>query len=477
MIRNIFRIETIITGFMIVYFLKHLPKIFLIGDYIIINLFFIFGKLYFFKFNDRDFEQDYKAHFLILNISWLVITIIIKPYKNLKMKESSLHFNALTKSFALLIFTSLIFLTVVFSVKIDYRNMVLYFLLVGFFMTLTRLLFFLYRKNNRVKLGRKLICFNTVLVGENHISSSFLSNNNLRRSIGIRGSYSLTDTKIKNKYLGDINQLFEDLEKTKITSIIFCDDNIHVELYKQIIEVAEQKMIRIYMVPGFKYINLGPNYLDVIHEIPFLKLLREPLSNPKKQILKRIFDICLSTFVMVFILSWLVPIVAIIVKLESGSSVFFLQNRSGLNNKTFKCIKFRSMAVNRSADLKITIKNDPRITKFGALMRKTSIDELPQFINVFLGDMSVVGPRPHMISQTEIYSKITKKYMTRHIVKPGITGWAQVTGSRGEIFTHIDMEKRVEKDIWYIQNWSFFLDIKIIFLTLYNVLKGDEQAY
>ncbi|WP_307456220.1 sugar transferase [Chryseobacterium sp. SORGH_AS_0447] len=155
----------------------------------------------------------------------------------------------------------------------------------------------------------------------------------------------------------------------------------------------------------------------------------------------------------------------------------FIQKRSGLNNVPFNCLKFRSMKSNRNADLQVAKKNDARITKFGAFMRKTSIDELPQFINVFLGDMSVVGPRPHMLSQTEMYSKITKKYMTRHIVKPGITGWAQVMGSRGEIFSLKDMEKRIEKDIWYIQNWSFFLDMKIIFLTLYNIVKGDDQAY
>jgi putative colanic acid biosynthesis UDP-glucose lipid carrier transferase len=462
---------------MLVYFLKHLPKIFLIGDYIIINLFFFVGKLYFFEFNDRDYAQDYKAHFILLNISWLVITIITKPYKSLTINESSLHFNALTKSFILLIITSLVYLNLIFSVEIDYRNMIIYFILVGFFMTLTRFLLFLFRKKIRFKLGQKSLYFNTVLVGENSLATSLLSNQNLRRLMGIRGSYTQDTTETKNKYLGGIDQLFDDLENTKISSIIFCDDNIDVELYKKIVDVAEHKMIRIYMVPGFKYVNLGPYYLDVIHEVPFLKLLREPLSNPKKQILKRSFDVGFSLFVMVFLLSWLIPVIALIIKLESNTSVFFLQKRSGLNNETFNCIKFRSMAVNKNADLETASKNDPRVTKFGAFMRKTSIDELPQFINVFLGEMSIVGPRPHMVSQTEMYSKITKKYMTRHIVKPGITGWAQVMGSRGEIFSHRDMERRIEKDIWYIQNWSFFLDIKIIFLTLYNILKGDEQAY
>ncbi|WP_411812284.1 exopolysaccharide biosynthesis polyprenyl glycosylphosphotransferase [Chryseobacterium scophthalmum] len=462
---------------MLVYFFKHLPRIFLIIDYIIINFLFVFGEFYFFEFNQKDFAQEYKTQLLLLNISWFVITIITKPYKSLKIKESSLHFNALTKSLSLLILTSVVFLLLIFSVQINYGNIILYFVLVGFCMTFTRFLLFLYRKKNRVKLGRKLYSFNTVLVGENKLSATLLSNNDLRRALGIRGTYTIVSTETKNKYLGRIDKLFQDLETTKINSIIFCDNDIDVELYKQIVEIAEHKMIRIYMVPDFKYANLGPNYFDVIHEIPFLKLIREPLSNPKKQLLKRAFDIGFSFFVMVFLLSWLIPIVALIVKIESNQSVFFLQKRSGLNNEPFNCIKFRSMKSNTNADIQTARKNDVRITKFGAFIRKTSIDELPQFINVFLGEMSVVGPRPHMLSQTEMYSKITKKYMTRHIVKPGITGWAQVMGARGEIFSHSDMEKRIEKDVWYIQNWSFFLDMKIIFLTLYNIVRGDEQAY
>lgn len=462
---------------MLVYFFKHLPRIFLIIDYIIINFLFVFGEFYFFEFNQKDFAQEYKTQLLLLNISWFVITIITKPYKSLKIKESSLHFNALTKSLSLLILTSVVFLLLIFSVQINYGNIILYFVLVGFCMTFTRFLLFLYRKKNRVKLGRKLYSFNTVLVGENKLSATLLSNNDLRRALGIRGTYTIVSTETKNKYLGRIDKLFQDLETTKINSIIFCDNDIDVELYKQIVEIAEHKMIRIYMVPDFKYANLGPNYFDVIHEIPFLKLIREPLSNPKKQLLKRAFDIGFSFFVMVFLLSWLIPIVALIVKIESNESVFFLQKRSGLNNEPFNCIKFRSMKSNTNADIQTARKNDVRITKFGAFIRKTSIDELPQFINVFLGEMSVVGPRPHMLSQTEMYSKITKKYMTRHIVKPGITGWAQVMGARGEIFSHSDMEKRIEKDVWYIQNWSFFLDMKIIFLTLYNIVRGDEQAY
>lgn len=272
---------------MLAYLFKHLPRIFLIIDYITINCLFIFGKLYFFEFDPQYLSQQFRIQFAFINISWFVITIITKPYKSLKVKESSLHFNAISKAFILFIVASAAFPGLIFSVRLNYRNIIIYFLLFGFFIILTRFLLFLYRKKNRIKLGRKFYSFDTVLVGENKLSTSLISNNDLRRSIGIRGTYTPLSKQTKNKYLGNIDQLFYDLENTKINNIIFCDDNIEVDIYKKIVDIAEHKMIRIYMVPDFKYANLGPNYFDVINEIPFIKLIREPLSNPKKQILKR----------------------------------------------------------------------------------------------------------------------------------------------------------------------------------------------
>lgn len=157
--------------------------------------------------------------------------------------------------------------------------------------------------------------------------------------------------------------------------------------------------------------------------------------------------------------------------------VFFRQKRNGLNDKEFYCLKFRSMKVNADADRLQATKDDPRKTKWGNIMRKTNIDELPQFINVFLGDMSVVGPRPHMLKHTIEYSKLIDKYMVRHLVKPGITGWSQVTGYRGETRELKDMQGRIKGDIWYIENWSFWLDLYIIYKTVANVFKGEEKAY
>ena len=172
-----------------------------------------------------------------------------------------------------------------------------------------------------------------------------------------------------------------------------------------------------------------------------------------------------------------IPILFILIKIESKGPLFFKQERSGLNGVSFECYKFRSMKINSYSNKLTTIKDDVRITKTGKFIRKTSIDELPQFFNVLFGDMTVVGPRPHMINQTEKYSKIVNKYMVRQFVKPGITGLAQVKGYRGEIEIKKDMEDRVKWDIFYIENWTIFLDIKIIIQTIINTIKGEEKAY
>jgi putative colanic acid biosynthesis UDP-glucose lipid carrier transferase len=181
--------------------------------------------------------------------------------------------------------------------------------------------------------------------------------------------------------------------------------------------------------------------------------------------------------VTIFLLSWLVPIIALLIKLDSKGPVFFLQERSGKNNEPFTCIKFRSLAVNKESDSKQVTKGDTRITKLGKFLRKSSIDELPQFFNVLTGDMSVVGPRPHMLKHTEEYSAIIMKYMIRHYQKPGVTGHAQVNGFRGEIKTEEQLIKRIEYDVWYIENWNIWLDLKIIIQTVVVTIKGQDNAF
>jgi lipopolysaccharide/colanic/teichoic acid biosynthesis glycosyltransferase len=179
----------------------------------------------------------------------------------------------------------------------------------------------------------------------------------------------------------------------------------------------------------------------------------------------------------VLVFSWLYPIIAIAIKLNSRGPVFFRQRRTGQNNQEFWCFKFRTMHINDEADHKQASRNDSRITAVGAFLRRTSLDELPQFLNVLRGEMSIVGPRPHMLKHTEEYSKVIGKFMARHFVKPGVTGLAQSKGYRGETKDIIDMKNRVKLDRFYIENWSFLLDIKIIIQTIFELLRTSEKAY
>ena len=180
----------------------------------------------------------------------------------------------------------------------------------------------------------------------------------------------------------------------------------------------------------------------------------------------------LTVFPVIFIIA------GIIIKTQSPGPIFFRQKRTGLDGKEFYCLKFRSMHVNKDADRIQATKDDPRKFKFGDLMRKTNIDEFPQFINVFKGEMSLVGPRPHMLLHTQEYSRLIRRYMVRHLVKPGITGWAQVQGFRGETKTLEQMENRVKADIWYVENWRFSLDLRIMWRTVMNMLRhNEENAY
>ena len=249
------------------------------------------------------------------------------------------------------------------------------------------------------------------------------------------------------------------------------------DMINRIIHFAENNFIVLKFLPGNKDIFSRKMQMQYYGVLPIIASRSIPMDKTFNQAVKRIFDVVVSILVLIFILSWLTPLVAVLIKLDSKGPVFFKQKRNGLDNQEFYCYKFRSMHPNPDADLYQVSRDDPRITRVGKFLRKTSIDELPQFINVFLGNMSIVGPRPHMVSLTHIYAERIDKFMVRHLVKPGITGLAQVSGYRGEVEIEEDIINRVKYDIFYLENWSLFLDIKIMALTVYNIIKGDEKAY
>jgi putative colanic acid biosynthesis UDP-glucose lipid carrier transferase len=284
--------------------------------------------------------------------------------------------------------------------------------------------------------------------------------------------FTLSDHK-REKIESCLSYVFEN----KTNEIYCATADLSEKQIREIINFSDNNLITLKFIPDEKQIlshTVKFEYYDYIPVIPSRNILQDETIN---KIIKRVFDILFSTLIIIGILSWLVPIMAIIIKIDSKGQVFFIQKRNGLNYTVFNCYKFRSMALNSQEDIDLALINDLKITKIGRFIRKTSIDELPQFFNVLKGDMSVVGPRPHPVSHNDKYALMTDKFMVRHFVKPGITGLAQTKGFRGEVETDEDIINRVKYDIFYMENWSILLDVKIIFNTVFNTLKGDEKAY
>lgn len=272
-----------------------------------------------------------------------------------------------------------------------------------------------------------------------------------------------------NNYLkrnvGKVDQLYCSLPSVRSSEIV------------PIINYCENHLVRFFSVPNVRNYLKRRMYFEMLGNVPVLSIRREPLELLENRIVKRTFDIVCSGLFLCTVFPFIYAIVGIAIKLSSPGPIFFRQKRSGEDGKEFWCYKFRSMKVNAQCDSLQATEHDPRKTRIGEIIRKTSIDELPQFINVLKGDMSIVGPRPHMLKHTEEYSQLINKFMVRHFVKPGITGWAQVTGYRGETKELWQMEGRVQRDIWYIEHWTFLLDLYIMYKTVYNAIRGEKEAY
>jgi len=285
---------------------------------------------------------------------------------------------------------------------------------------------------------------------------------------------SLDDLDIHGS-VDDFIRLLDDPDNLKLGDELYlCISRKDKEVIERIEKICDQKVVKFYYVPiAEELLNLEPTMFG---HLQVFTTYVSPLEDPLNRIIKRLSDVLMS---LVFLIptALLFPIVACIIKIQSPGPIFFRQRRTGLDGKEFEMIKFRSMHVNQDADKVQATENDPRKFGFGAFMRKSNIDELPQFWNVLRGDMSIVGPRPHMLAHTMQYSQLIDKYMVRHFVKPGITGWAQVTGFRGETKEKWQMEGRVERDIWYIQNWTIWIDLRIIWMTVKTIFKHDEKAY
>lgn len=278
-------------------------------------------------------------------------------------------------------------------------------------------------------------------------------------------------------YLGSISELNGFLKHNSVNEVIIAMPGVTIGEIEEITYIVDKAGMRVRIIPDFHFQFYNRYEFKQFGNIPTVSLRKEPLEETYNKFIKRTFDIIFSILVLTLICSWLFVIIAIIIKINSKGPVLFKQKRLGRDRKEFWCYKFRSMYVNKDSDKQMARKGDARITSVGRVLRKTSLDEFPQFWNVLKGNMSIVGPRPHMTVQNAQYQEIINNYLVRQLIKPGITGWAQVNGYRGEIETDLDIKNRVTYDIWYLENWSFFLDIKIIYLTVWNIFKGEDKAY
>lgn len=318
---------------------------------------------------------------------------------------------------------------------------------------------------------------NIVIVGYGKTSKELAKTFKSHPEYGYKFLAYFSEEDNKSKNIFPINQIYEYCINHSVDQIYCCIPFVSNRAIKQIIDFSELHHIKVNITTDFRgYSNKGFE-LERIENIPVLNLAYSPLELSMNRYSKRIVDLLVS---FLFIITFYVPlylIIGFLIKIDSKGPILFKQERTGLKNKIFTCLKFRTMKINSDSEIKQATQNDSRITKVGVFLRRTSLDEIPQIINVFKGEMSLVGPRPHMVKQTEKYSAVVKRFMARHYILPGMTGLAQIKGCRGEIKNNRDIANRLKYDKFYIENWSVFMDIEIIVKTILIIIKGDEHAY
>lgn len=417
----------------------------------------------------------YLPYFFVFQlISWSVIAYFTEFYEVYRFTKPAEILAKLVKQFALFTLVVIAYFSVAREIIPSFSKLLIFIGFTFLYITLFKGLLFYYLKKYRIVLGGNFR--RAIIIGHTesaiNLKDLFVS----RPDYGYRFFGFFSDKVVDKDVIGRIKEVQDYVLANKIDDIYCALQELSEEELKELVEFSDYHRKTIKFIPEGSEIYSKNLQIDYYEFFPVLSLKRTPLNDLPNKIIKRLFDIVFSLFIVVFVFSWLIPIVAILIKLESKGPVFFKQGRPGLDQNEFFCIKFRSMRMNEKTE-EMTTKNDPRVTKIGAFLRRTSLDEMPQFFNVLFGDMSIVGPRPHLWIHNNEYQKKIKKYNVRLHVRPGITGLAQVKGYRGEIETDDEMVNRIKYDVFYIENWSLFLDVKIIMLTIINIFKGQEKAY
>lgn len=458
-------------------FLRYLQISFQLVDLFVLNAVVIIAKT---LFNPRisDVASPIYFHFLIyLNITWVVLSWLSRVYAETSISTFESFTKKTTRLYLLWLCAVMIYLFFDRQTDLSRFFIITSLGIFGLCLFLNRFAYIIIRdlSKNRDELARRIL-----IIGYNEIGKVLmhkLEKGAYNKILGFIEEPELITELTPYPVIGRLNQTITLSEKLKVNHIFSTVSPEQNRNVYNLMHEAEARFIRFRIVPDLSYFIKLPVYVEFFEGLPMVALRREPLEDIGNRVKKRAVDVVISFFVVVFVLSWLIPLLGLLIYLESPGPVFFSQWRSGRNNKPFRCLKFRSMRANKDADILQAKKGDKRVTKIGRFIRKTSLDEFPQFLNVLKGEMSLVGPRPHMLRHTEEYSKIVESYMIRQFLKPGITGWAQVNGFRGEIHGNEEIIGRVECDLWYSEYWNPWLDFRIMFLTAYNVFRGEKNAY
>lgn len=446
-----------------------------IGDLIALNLaLFVASSI---KFTDgiENHASQYPLLFIAFNAIWLLLVTISKAYDLPRIERISTR---VYQIIGLIAFHGLLIAGLWVGAKAYFYSrefLLLTYAFFSLFMLVWRItLLYAVRIYRKSGLNHR----NVIIYGYGDIASELVAFFRVHPEYGYQFKGYFDDIKPnEHGVIGSFKDINEYVINNNIDEIYCCLPYVAYQNIRELIDFGDESLVKIKLLTDFRGFSSKGISLQRYSHIPILSVTSTPLDDWKNRFIKRSFDIVFSLFVIVFIFSWLFPLVALLIKLESKGPVFFRQKRTGQDNKDFYCYKFRSMSESDVAHEKQATRNDGRITRLGNLLRKSSIDELPQFLNVLVGDMSVIGPRPHMLKHTEEYAKKVEKFMARHFVKPGITGLAQAKGYRGETRHLHQMRNRVKLDRFYVENWSIFLDFKILGLTTISILKGNDNAF
>lgn len=434
--------------------------------------------------DDKFWVFKHNEHYLlaILALTWIYSSEVTELYDEFRSRYPSEELLIVIKN--LIVQPIIAVVALFFIIEIDLnRSFVLVYASVLFVSILIEK--YLIRKAIIAFRKRGRNSRNLLIIGAGEVGKNFYDTIIENPQFGYKMAGFIDDNDklaLNGLYLGKIKDLEKAIIHNNVKDVIVALPNYAAYKIEEIINICEKQTVRVKIIPDyFKF--LSEKYrITQFGSFPLISVRNEQINELHSRLLKRLFDFVFTLLLSIIVLSWLIPLIALLVKLSSPGKAFFIQERWGKDNKKIRCYKFRSMRENTpeidgSGKYLQAKKNDPRVTKIGRFLRKTNLDEIPQFFNVLKGEMSVVGPRPHPTPlNIESRDKI-QHYMMRHIVKPGITGWAQINGLRGETSDSKLMQKRIEFDLWYIENWDLWLDIKIIIMTVWKMFSIDEKAY